>query len=259
MAKGGVNKVIIIGNLGADPEVRYMPSGNAVANIRVATHEQWKDRNTGENQEHTEWHRIAMFGKLGEIAGQYLRKGSKVYIEGRLRTRKWQDQSGQDRYSTEIVTDQMQMLDSRGAGGGNEFEQGYGAPARPAAPAANAPQRGAPYPQSDFDSGYEYPPAQPTTPVVPSAGASQRGNSPYPASGFDQGYGQPARPTAPAAPSTGVPQRDNPPYPASGFDQGYGQPTQSAAPAAPSAGAPQRGSAPRSPAVDEILDDEIPF
>jgi single-strand DNA-binding protein len=145
MSRGSVNKVIIIGNLGADPDVRYMPSGNAVANIRVATSEQWKDRNTGESQEHTEWHRIALFGKLGEIAGQYLRKGSKVYIEGRLRTRKWQDQSGQDRYSTEILADQMQMLDSRGAGGGtSEMEPGYGETARPAAPAeAAAPQAGA--------------------------------------------------------------------------------------------------------------------
>ncbi|MGB5835394.1 MAG: single-stranded DNA-binding protein, partial [Thiohalocapsa sp.] len=117
MAGGGVNKVILIGNLGVDPEVRYMPSGSAVANIRIATSETWKDKTTGEPQERTEWHRIAMFGKLGEIAGQYLRKGSKVYIEGRLRTRKWQGQDGQDRYTTEIVADQMQMLDGRGQGG----------------------------------------------------------------------------------------------------------------------------------------------
>ena len=99
----GVNKVIIVGNLGADPEVRYMPSGNAVANLRVATSESWKDRQTGENQERTEWHRIVLYSRLGEIAGEYLRKGSKVYIEGSLRTNKWQDQSGNDRYTTEIV------------------------------------------------------------------------------------------------------------------------------------------------------------
>ena len=118
MAGGGINKVIIIGNLGVDPEVRYLPSGNAVANIRVATSETWRDRNTGEQQERTEWHRIALFGKLGELAGQYLRKGSKVYIEGKLRTRKWQTQDGQDRYTTEIIADQMQFMDPAGSGGG---------------------------------------------------------------------------------------------------------------------------------------------
>jgi single-strand DNA-binding protein len=121
MAGGGINKVILIGNLGVDPEVRYLPSGSAVANLRIATSESWKDKTTGEPQERTEWHRVALFGKLAEIAGQYLRKGSKVYIEGKLRTRKWQDQSGQDRYTTEIVVDingAMQMLDTRGGGGG---------------------------------------------------------------------------------------------------------------------------------------------
>ncbi|WP_423200718.1 Single-stranded DNA-binding protein (plasmid) [Cupriavidus sp. H19C3] len=109
-----VNKVILIGNLGADPEVRYMPSGDAVANIRMATTDRYKDKQSGEFKEATEWHRIAFFGKLAEIAGQYLKKGSSVYIEGRIRTRKWQDQSGQDKYSTEIVADQMQMLGGRG-------------------------------------------------------------------------------------------------------------------------------------------------
>jgi single-strand DNA-binding protein len=121
MARSGINKVILIGNLGVDPEVRYMPSGMAVANLRLATSESWKDKTTGEPQERTEWHRVSIFGKLGEIAGQYLKKGSKVYIEGKLRTRKWQDQSGQDRYTTEVVVDMegtMQMLDSRGAAQG---------------------------------------------------------------------------------------------------------------------------------------------
>jgi len=113
MASRGVNKVILIGNLGQDPEVRYMPNGGAVCNITVATSETWKDKNTGENQEKTEWHRVVMFRRLAEIAGEYLKKGSKVYLEGRLQTRKWQDQQGQDRYTTEIVADQMQMLDSR--------------------------------------------------------------------------------------------------------------------------------------------------
>ncbi len=114
----GINKVIIIGNLGTDPEVRYMPSGGAVANIRVATTEGWKDKQTGEPVEQTEWHRVVLFNRLGEIAGEYLRKGSKVYIEGTLRTRKWQGQDGQDRYTTEIIAREMQMLDSRGAGSG---------------------------------------------------------------------------------------------------------------------------------------------
>ena len=111
-----VNKVILVGNLGADPETRYMPSGDAVTNIRLATTDRYKDKQSGEFKEATEWHRIAFFGKLAEIAGQYLKKGSSVYIEGRIRTRKWQDQSGQDKYSTEIVADQMQMLGGRNGG-----------------------------------------------------------------------------------------------------------------------------------------------
>jgi len=121
MSKGSVNKVILIGNLGADPEVRYMPSGDAITNIRLATTDNWKDKN-GEKQERTEWHRVAFFGKLAEIAGEYLKKGSQVYVEGRLQTRKWQDKDGQDRYTTEIVADRMQMLGSRGGGGGGSFE-----------------------------------------------------------------------------------------------------------------------------------------
>jgi single-strand DNA-binding protein len=114
----GVNKVILIGNLGADPETRAMPSGTTVANLRIATSESWRDKQTGEQQERTEWHRVALFGRLAEVAGEYLRKGSKVYIEGSLRTRKWQDKEGKDRYSTEIVGNDMQMLDARGAGAG---------------------------------------------------------------------------------------------------------------------------------------------
>ena len=111
----GINKVILIGNLGSEPEVKYMASGDAVANFSVATSESWKDKQTGEQQERTEWHRVSMFARLAEIAGEYLKKGSKVYIEGSLRTRKWQDQSGADRYITEIIASNMQMLDSRGA------------------------------------------------------------------------------------------------------------------------------------------------
>jgi single-strand DNA-binding protein len=112
----GVNKVILVGNLGADPDTRYMPSGKAVTNIRLATSESWKDKQTGDMQERTEWHSIVMYDKLGEIAAEYLRKGSQVYIEGKLRTRKWQDKEGKDRYTTEIIADQMQMLGSRGGG-----------------------------------------------------------------------------------------------------------------------------------------------
>lgn len=129
----GVNKVILIGNLGKDPEVRYTPSGVAVANITMATSEAWKDKQSGEMQERTEWHRVVMYQRLAEIVGEYLRKGSKVYIEGRLQTRKWQDKNtGQDRYTTEIIADTMQMLDSKGAGASTDasFE-------RPAAAVAN--------------------------------------------------------------------------------------------------------------------------
>ena len=116
----GINKVILIGNLGADPETRYMPSGSAVTNIRIATSESWKDKTSGEQQERTEWHNVAMFGRLAEIAAEYLRKGSQVYIEGRIRTRKWQDKTdGKDRYTTEVIANEMQMLGSRGRRGGH--------------------------------------------------------------------------------------------------------------------------------------------
>ena len=114
----GVNKVILVGNLGADPETRTMPSGGTVANIRIATSESWKDKQSGEQKERTEWHNIVMFGRLGEIAAEYLRKGSQVYTEGSLRTRKWQDKEGRDRYTTEVVAAEMQMLGGRGGGGG---------------------------------------------------------------------------------------------------------------------------------------------
>jgi single-strand DNA-binding protein len=114
----GVNKVILVGNLGADPETRSMPSGMTVTNIRIATSESWKDKSSGAQQERTEWHSVALFGKLGEIAAEYLRKGSQAYIEGKLRTRKWQDKQGNDRYTTEIIADNMQMLGGRGGGSG---------------------------------------------------------------------------------------------------------------------------------------------
>ncbi|HVS22625.1 MAG TPA: single-stranded DNA-binding protein [Gammaproteobacteria bacterium] len=144
----GVNKVILVGNLGRDPETRYMPSGSAVTNLRVATSEQWKDKTTGENQERTEWHNVAMFGRLAEIAAEYLRKGSKVYVEGKLRTRKWQDKTdGKDRYTTEIIADDMQMLDSKG-GGANA--PAVDAPRRQPSAVADASGGGAP-PSGDFD------------------------------------------------------------------------------------------------------------
>lgn len=125
----GINKVILVGNLGQDPEVRYTANGAAVANISIATTEQWTDKQSGQKQERTEWHRVVMFGRLGEIAGEYLRKGSQVYIEGKLQTRKWQDQNGQDRYTTEIVANDMQMLGGAAGGGGrggaSDFNQGF--------------------------------------------------------------------------------------------------------------------------------------
>jgi single-strand DNA-binding protein len=159
----GINKVILIGNLGADPETRAMPSGMTVANIRVATSESWKDKQSGESKERTEWHNVAMFGRLGEIAGEYLKKGSKVYIEGSLRTRKWQDKSGNDRYTTEIIANEMQMLDSRGGGGmggggGGDFGGGGGG-------GRGRQQNNAP---DDFDQG-----------GPPSGGGSEKGGGEF--------------------------------------------------------------------------------
>ncbi|ELY4597941.1 single-stranded DNA-binding protein SSB1 [Cronobacter malonaticus] len=173
MASRGVNKVILVGNLGQDPEVRYMPNGGAVANLRLATSESWRDKQTGEMKEVTEWHSVVLYGKLAEVAGEYLRKGSQVYIEGQLRTRKWQDQSGQDRYSTEVVVNvggTMQMLGGRqggGAGGnigGGQQQGGWGQPQQPqqqgggaqfSGGAQSRPQQQAPAPSNeppmDFD------------------------------------------------------------------------------------------------------------
>lgn len=125
MAKGGINKVILVGNLGNDPETRYLPNGGAVTSISLATSESWKDKQTGQMQERTEWHRVVFFNRLAEIAGEYLRKGRKVYVEGSLRTRKWQDQNGQDRWTTEIVANDMLLIDGGGrSGGGGEFGGG---------------------------------------------------------------------------------------------------------------------------------------
>lgn len=141
----GINKVILIGNLGADPETRYMPSGSAVTNVRLATSESWRDKESGEQQERTEWHRVVFFGRLGEIAAEYLSKGRQVYVEGRIRTNKWQDRDGNDRYTTEIVANEMQML-------GGRADAAAGAPAR-AAPAAApaAAAAGSTSDSGDFD------------------------------------------------------------------------------------------------------------
>ena len=138
---GSVNKVILVGNLGADPETRYAPSGDAICNIRLATTDTWKDKASGEKKEATEWHRVSFYGRLAEIAGQYLKKGSQVYIEGSLRTRKWQDKEGQDRYTTEIVASEMKMLGSREGSGNASPRYAGGGYNRPAAPARRAAAR----------------------------------------------------------------------------------------------------------------------
>ena len=147
MSRGGVNKVILIGNLGGDPEVRYTPGGAAVANVNLATNESWNDRE-GQRQERTEWHRLVFWSKLAEIVGQYLKKGSKVYVEGRLQTRQWDDQSGQKRYTTEIVVSDMQMLDGRGDGA---MGGGMGGPQGGAAPGGGPPAGGGDYGQGGGD------------------------------------------------------------------------------------------------------------
>jgi single-strand DNA-binding protein len=183
----GINKVILVGNLGGDPETRYMPSGGAVTNINIATSETWKDKNTGQQQERTEWHRVVFFNRLAEIAGEYLKKGAKVYVEGSLRTRKWQDQaSGQDRYTTEIVASDMQMLDSRGG-----MEGGYQQPTSysqaPAAPQQAAPQMS---PQQSYQQPTAAPQQRAPQPVPqqyqqpPQAAPLQNYQQPAP-SGFD--------------------------------------------------------------------------
>jgi len=164
MASRGINKVIIVGNLGQDPEVRFMPNGTAVANFTVATGETWKDKQTGEQKEKTEWHRIVIYQRLAEIAGEYLKKGSKVYLEGRLHTRKWQNQQGQDQYTTEIIVSDMQMLDSRPQGQAAPQQGGY----QQNAPAQQQGSYQKPAPQAQYQNqgyapaqgGYQQKPAQ---------------------------------------------------------------------------------------------------
>ncbi len=218
MASRGVNKVILVGNLGQDPEVRYMPNGNAVANITVATSESWKDQQ-GQQQERTEWHRVVMFGKLAEIAGEYLRKGSQVYLEGKLQTRKWKDQSGQDKYTTEVVVDMggtMQMLGGRNQnqggmsqggnqggmnqGGMNQNQGGYGG--GQAQSQYNAPQQ---------SGGYQPKPAQqPQQPQQP----QQQYNAPQQQSyGQQQNSGYAPKPQQPAPQQQAAPQQRPAPQP----------------------------------------------
>jgi single-strand DNA-binding protein len=176
MASRGVNKVILVGNLGNDPEVRYMPNGNAVANVSLATSESWKDQQ-GNMQERTEWHKVTMYRRLAEVVGEYLKKGSQIYIEGKLQTRKWQDQQGQDRYTTEIIADQMQMLGGRGEGQG--ANQGGGYQQRPQAQQSNQAN------QQGNQGGFQQAPnanqnmGSPQRPQNNQAG-SQQGNTPPP-------------------------------------------------------------------------------
>lgn len=172
----GINKVILVGNVGQDPETKAMPSGSAVTNISIATSESWTDKSSGQRQERTEWHRVVFFNRLAEIAGEYLRKGSKVYVEGSLRTRKWQDQNGQDRYTTEIVANEMQMLDSRGDNMGGGYQ-----PNNPAQ-AQNTYHQGGGQPQQ---GGYQQGGYQ-----QPQQGGYQQGGAPQ-QGGFQQGGGQP--------------------------------------------------------------------
>ncbi|MFT5879199.1 MAG: single-strand DNA-binding protein [Moritella sp.] len=198
MASRGVNKVIILGNLGNDPEIRSFPNGGAVANLTIATSESWRDKQTGEQREKTEWHRVAVFGKLAEIAGEYLRKGSQVYIEGALQTRKWQDQNGQDRFTTEVVVQGfngvMQMIGSRQGGqqqqgGYNQSPQqqqpqqqnqnaGWGQPQQPTAPAAAAQPQGGYAPQQPQQSYAPQQPAPQSAPAAPQKAPQQGFNEP---------------------------------------------------------------------------------
>ncbi|MFC6634541.1 single-stranded DNA-binding protein [Microbulbifer taiwanensis] len=192
----GINKVILIGNLGNDPDTKYMPSGGAVTNVSLATSESWKDKQTGQQQERTEWHRVVFFNRLAEIAGEYLRKGSKVYIEGSLRTRKWQDKnSGQDRYTTEIVASEMQMLDSRGDQGG--FGQGMGGG------------------QGGYDQGFQ----QNQGGGFQQSGGFQQGGGQQ-GGGQADPYAQGRTAPSPMAPSTNQPKPGNQ-APAGGFDNSF--------------------------------------
>ena len=225
----GVNKVIILGNLGKDPEVRFMPNGGGVANLTIATSESWKDKQTGEQKEKTEWHRVVMFGKLAEIAGEYLKKGSKVYIEGALQTRKWQNAQGQDQYTTEIVVQgfngTMQMLDSRGGSGapaGGGFQQQSSSQQGGGFQQQSAPQQGGGFQQQAAPQQAYNKPAQ-------QSGGFQQQSAPQQGGGFQQH----------AAPQQGGYQQQSAPQQGGGFQQN----------------APKVN--PQEPTID--FDDDIPF
>lgn len=197
----GVNKVILIGNIGQEPDVRYLPSGNPVCNLRLATTDSWMDRQSGQRQERTEWHSVVLFNKLAEIAQQYVHKGSRLYIEGRLQTRKWQGQDGQDRYSTEIVANDMQMMDSRGGNGGNDYQSNGGAqggyqPQGNAGGGQSQPQGGAPQNGNNFQQ-------HPQQPSRPANTAPQGGQQQYGGQQSQGGYGQPQQ--GDGAPNSGAP------------------------------------------------------
>jgi len=226
----GVNKVIILGNLGKDPEVRFMPNGGGVANLTIATSESWKDKQTGEQKEKTEWHRVVMFGKLAEIAGEYLKKGSKVYIEGALQTRKWQNQQGQDQYTTEIVVQgfngTMQMLDSRGGSGASAG--GFNQQAAPQQSGGFQQQAAAPQQSGGFNQ---------------QAAPQQAYNKPAQQSG---GFQQQSTPQQAGGQQTGGFQQQSAPQQSGGFQQQQGGFQQNA---------PKVN--PQEPTID--FDDDIPF
>lgn len=212
MASRGINKVIIVGNLGQDPEVRFMPNGSAVANFTVATSETWKDKQTGEQKEKTEWHRIVIYQRLAEVAGEYLKKGSKVYIEGRLQTRKWQNQQGVDQYTTEIVANEMQMLDSRGAGGAPQGGFQQSAPQQSGGFQQPAPQQAGGFQQpasqqqpSQYQGGF-----QPSAPQQ--QGGYQQSSAPQ------QQYNKPAQSQGGYQPNQQQAPKVNPQEPTIDFD-----------------------------------------
>ncbi len=246
MASRGVNKVILVGNIGQDPETRHSAAGVAITNITLATSETWKDKNTGQPQERTEWHRVVFFNRLGEIAAEYLRKGSKIYIEGTLRTRKWQDKEGQDRYTTEIVANEMQMLDSRNSSQDSATQGGYaaqpnhyGTGQQPA-----QPQQQGGYPSQQPAQQPPQPGAYPSQQQPPQQSPQQAG---YP---HHQPPQQPQQPPAQQPPQQGGYPSQQPAQPAQREPQPQFQPQP----------APQQRPAPAAqPLVDNGFDDDIPF
>jgi len=238
MASRGINKVIIVGNIGQDPEVRFMPNGGAVANFTVATSETWKDKQSGEQKEKTEWHRIVMYQRLAEIAGEYLKKGSKVYLEGRLQTRKWQNQQGADQYTTEIIANDMQMLDSRGQSGGYQQQQGSGF--------NQSPQQGGGFNQAQQSGSFNQSPQQGGGFNKPAQATPQQGggfNKPAQATPQQNAYNQ-AQQAAPQQNAYNQAPQQSQSAPQGGFNQ-----------QAPQQAAPKVN--PQEPTID--FDDDIPF